>query len=204
MINQRDRRLIFQERLKNLREERRQSHAVAAKGIGINKLSLIDYEKGRSFPKLDTLMMIADYYGVDIGYLVGDYREKWRKNEDIYRETGLYSFTIESLLSRHEMAEKDINYRNNVFEPFCEFLDWFLGDFYRENTTGTPMATADNSATKINAYIDSSVLQSFAKDPVAYELVREGLISQPRNIFEEALRRYTDQIIKDLNDAVSF
>lgn len=42
-----------------------------AKATGIAHSTLSDWKKGRSVPKADKMKLIADYFGVDIGCLVG-------------------------------------------------------------------------------------------------------------------------------------
>lgn len=42
-----------------------------SKDTGISTASLTDWKKGRTTPKVDKLQKIADYFGVDLNYLLG-------------------------------------------------------------------------------------------------------------------------------------
>jgi len=64
----------FNERLKELRERRGLSQADFADKIGVSKSAISMYERGERTPDYDTLEAIADFFNVDIDYLLG--REK--------------------------------------------------------------------------------------------------------------------------------
>ncbi len=61
----------FSIRLKELRTERQMSQQELANIIGLSKSSINMYERGEREPGLETLETFADYFNVDIGYLVG-------------------------------------------------------------------------------------------------------------------------------------
>ena len=63
--------LILSERLFELRKEKSLSQEDAAKEIGIAYRSYRRYEAGEREPDASTLVLVADYYGVSIDYLVG-------------------------------------------------------------------------------------------------------------------------------------
>lgn len=67
----------FAERLKQLRDERKISQAAVAKELGVSRYAVYAYEKGKSAPSLDGLIMLADYFDVSVDYLLGrtDVRE---------------------------------------------------------------------------------------------------------------------------------
>ncbi|MBE6538707.1 MAG: helix-turn-helix domain-containing protein [Ruminococcaceae bacterium] len=56
---------------KLLKLKRSTSYKVA-KATGIAPSTLSDWKNGRSVPKTDKMKLIAEYFGVDIGHLVGD------------------------------------------------------------------------------------------------------------------------------------
>lgn len=68
----------FNERLKQLRQEADLSQAEFAKQIGTSKSSVNMYERGEREPGIETLEAIADYFNVDMDYLLGksDHRSK--------------------------------------------------------------------------------------------------------------------------------
>lgn len=61
----------FNERLKLLRQETGLSQQDFAKQIGTSKSSINMYERGEREPGLETLEAIADYFNVDMDYLLG-------------------------------------------------------------------------------------------------------------------------------------
>lgn len=69
----------FNERLKQLRKEKGFSQADFASQIGLSKSSVNMYERGEREPSIYTLEVIADYFNVDMDYLLGksDHRNKY-------------------------------------------------------------------------------------------------------------------------------
>lgn len=61
----------FAERLRTLRTSKGLSQAEFAKQIKISKSSVNMYERGEREPGLETLERIADYFNVDLDYLLG-------------------------------------------------------------------------------------------------------------------------------------
>ena len=63
----------FNKRLKFLREDSGLSQSELAKLIQISKSSINMYERGEREPKFETLEIIADYFNVDMDYLLGKF-----------------------------------------------------------------------------------------------------------------------------------
>lgn len=61
----------FHLRLRELRNSRKVSQQELADLLGISKSSVNMYERGEREPGLDTLEAIADYFNVDMDYLMG-------------------------------------------------------------------------------------------------------------------------------------
>jgi len=61
----------FRERLKELRRQRGVSQAVLAERLGMSKSTIGAYETGDITPSLEALNALADYFNVDINYLLG-------------------------------------------------------------------------------------------------------------------------------------
>ena len=61
----------FSERIKALRLERGMTQEAMGKIIGVKPDSVYTYEKGKSYPEVRNLIILADYFGVSIDYLVG-------------------------------------------------------------------------------------------------------------------------------------
>ena len=62
----------FSERLRQLRTGCGLSQMEFSKRIGVSKSSVNMYERGEREPNLETLQHIADFFQVDIGYLLGN------------------------------------------------------------------------------------------------------------------------------------
>ena len=60
-----------QSRLKALREEKKVTQRVIAAHLGLTDIAYGFYEQGKNYPNMDTLIKIADYFGVSLDYLVG-------------------------------------------------------------------------------------------------------------------------------------
>lgn len=61
----------FAERLKFLRTDRDLTRLALSKLIGVSHSSINMYERGEREPNLETLEAIADYFNVDMDYLLG-------------------------------------------------------------------------------------------------------------------------------------
>lgn len=66
----------FNDRLKSLRHEASLSQLELAKAIGTSKSSVNMYERGEREPGLEMLETIADYFNVDMDYLLGKSEHK--------------------------------------------------------------------------------------------------------------------------------
>lgn len=69
----------FSERIRSLRKEKAFSQQELANQLGLSKSSVNMYERGEREPNLETLELIADYFNVDMEYLLGksDHRSKF-------------------------------------------------------------------------------------------------------------------------------
>lgn len=61
----------FPERLRQLREERGVSQAAVGKELKVSRYTVYSYEKGKTDPTLDGLVILADYFDVTLDYLLG-------------------------------------------------------------------------------------------------------------------------------------
>ncbi|HFI0327738.1 TPA: helix-turn-helix domain-containing protein [Streptococcus suis] len=75
-------------RLKELRQEKKLSQKELAKKIGVHYRTLQNWENGESQIKPDKAKQLADFFGVQVSYLLGysDFRT-WAE-EDFYHTTG--------------------------------------------------------------------------------------------------------------------
>lgn len=61
----------FSERLKLCRENKRWKQREVADAVGVNLRTYQGYEGGRSEPKYETLVALADFFEVSVDYLLG-------------------------------------------------------------------------------------------------------------------------------------
>ena len=61
----------FSERLKDLRIEKNLTQTALANETGLSQAIIANWEAGKKSPTLDSLIIIAKYFGVTIDYLAG-------------------------------------------------------------------------------------------------------------------------------------
>ncbi|MDE7243944.1 MAG: helix-turn-helix domain-containing protein [Oscillospiraceae bacterium] len=61
---------VFAQRLKQLRQRRRISRIVLSELCGLHRNAVSRYERG-TMPSFDSLIAIADFFGVSTDYLLG-------------------------------------------------------------------------------------------------------------------------------------
>ena len=146
----------FSERLKLLRNNVLISQQYLADIIGISKSSINMYERGEREPSLETLEAIADYFNVDMDYLLG--------RQDIPRRIDLssrLSMDASSSLISLTSHEHDVitSYRNQPdMQPA---VDRILG--VESEPPKIPDLLYDD-------YELSSTIQKAAQTPVPYTL----------------------------------
>ena len=114
----------FGQRLRELRGEKTQ--AEAAQAIGLKASSYSMYESGRREPGFETLVMIADHYGVSTDYLLGrtECQSPDIDVQAICKKTGLSEDAVSTLV---ELKENDVIYydlQEGEEKPEAMFDDW--------------------------------------------------------------------------------
>ena len=67
---------VFRARLCRLRERQHKSRRTVSELCGLPPDAVRRYERGEADPSMDSLVRLADYFGVTIDYLVGrDYKK---------------------------------------------------------------------------------------------------------------------------------
>ena len=61
----------FSERIRELRRKIVMTQEALGKIIGVGQDSISIYEKGKHYPEVRNLMILADYFGVSTDYLLG-------------------------------------------------------------------------------------------------------------------------------------
>lgn len=62
---------VFRQRLQMLREKRRISRKVLSELCGLSSDAIRRYERGEAEPRIDSLILIADFFEVTTDYLIG-------------------------------------------------------------------------------------------------------------------------------------
>ena len=65
----------FNEKLKNLRTERKLTQSDLGKLLCVSKMAVSHWEKGNSEPSISQLKYLAQYFDVSVDDLVGSYKE---------------------------------------------------------------------------------------------------------------------------------
>ena len=86
------------ERIKKERKETlRISQLALVEDLGIRKNTLVNIEKGRKMPDMDTLRILCDLLDCDMGYLLCEYDERHHVNADVAAEIHLSESAINKL-----------------------------------------------------------------------------------------------------------
>ena len=96
----------------------------AAKKIGIDRTALGYYESGKRLPGIETLLRISNYYNVTCDYLLGltDVKEENTDTRTIYKHTGLYSDTINTLHNMNTAAHD----HNALDRLTIQTINWLI------------------------------------------------------------------------------
>lgn len=75
-------RILFGQRLRQIREERGRSRKEIAELLEVSKTQISDIENGKSGTNLDRFYFLCNYYGVSADYLLGITNDPtWRGGE---------------------------------------------------------------------------------------------------------------------------
>ena len=85
-------------RLRNLRTDKDLLQIDVAMKTGIDQKTLSNYETGKTLPDADSLIKLADFYGVSIDYLVGRTDINIFSNQNIKNELLKMKKIIDAIL----------------------------------------------------------------------------------------------------------
>lgn len=113
-------------RLKELRKEKKQTQKEFAKETGTPLRTLQSWENGESQIKPDKAQQLAEYFGVNVGYLLGydpePVKQLWEFDRDFFQKSVFVKKINENL--------EILNYSDA--KTLADFSDFLL---YRENDT---------------------------------------------------------------------
>ena len=98
----------------------------------VSQSTIASWESGKTLPPLGRLIALADIFGCDIGYLLGDHEQRRRDTADVCKVTGLTESAVERLQTETAAflmypipkSKKHINILNAILEsPY--FLELF-------------------------------------------------------------------------------
>lgn len=96
--------MAFCDILKELRAKAGVSQEELAKKVGVVKSAISMYENGDRFPKYETLRLMADFFRVDIDYLLG--RESQTSGEKTKKQIGESEVKIALFGSDNEVTDE--------------------------------------------------------------------------------------------------
>lgn len=119
-----DEMVLFGKRLKELRKGAGVTQKELGNAINVTKVSICCYENGTRIPSLDTLIDIANYFKVDLDYLIGndtyvvseeneDYGIKMSESEiklvlELRKHIDVYSKLLENPKRMLELIDKKV------------------------------------------------------------------------------------------------
>ena len=104
----------FKDRLKELRKAKGLSQVTLAKRLGLSKSTIGAYETGDITPSVDALNLIADFFNVDMNFLLGkEDQSRFFMDYDTYNIASELSEDSE-LLAVVERASKDNGFRERL------------------------------------------------------------------------------------------
>jgi transcriptional regulator with XRE-family HTH domain len=115
--------LKFPERLKALRIKKGLSQVSLADELDKSKQVICNYETGQRSPDLQTVIEIADYFGVSIDFLFGKTDYELPKTEAFIKETGISADLIEAVLEIKKRGQEDISCKVILNPCFAELID---------------------------------------------------------------------------------
>lgn len=91
----------IKERIKKARSDINMTQEQLAKRMGYERETVTAWESGKNTPKLDALVRLCDILQCDLGFLLGEYKEKRREVADACAVTGLSESAVKRLYQLH-------------------------------------------------------------------------------------------------------
>ncbi len=109
--------IVLGARLKEARKAMGYSQEYVAEACQIQQYQTISkWESGNTTPSLEKLLLLCELYGCELGYFIGEYDCKTRKNTDIKAETGLSEAAINQLKADNTFKSSKIQALNALIE----------------------------------------------------------------------------------------
>lgn len=111
-------------KIKELRKEAGWTQEILAHEMNLSENSrstIRNWEKGERLPTTDQLIQLCGLFHCDIGFLFGDYEQRYRSLADISEITGLSESAIRRILALRNGAPYLLSILNQIIEA-AEFL----------------------------------------------------------------------------------
>ena len=96
----------IKDRIKTERINKKMNQQELADELNISsRQTIAKWESGQSFPQLEDMLKMCNIFDCEIGYLLGEHEEKYRKYTDIKKETGLSENSIKSLININALSK---------------------------------------------------------------------------------------------------
>ena len=106
----------FKDRLKELRKTKGLSQVALAERLGLSKSTIGAYETGDITPSVDALNTIADFFNVDMDYLLGkEEQSRYFLDYSIYNIANELSEDSD-LMGIFVKAKQDYNFRSRLLQ----------------------------------------------------------------------------------------
>ncbi|MFA9467923.1 MULTISPECIES: helix-turn-helix domain-containing protein [unclassified Streptococcus] len=96
----------MENKIKDLRKEKGLTQQELAEEIGVSKLTILRWEQGQRDIKSDKAQQLADYFGVQVSYLLGHSGFRTWSEEDFFYTTG-YPMVMPDLNDASDNDEKN-------------------------------------------------------------------------------------------------
>ena len=96
------------QRIKVVRIDKNITQACVAKKCNVSRSTVIKWEKGESFPELNSMLKLCNLYDCELGYLLCEsgYENGKRETTDICKATGLSQEAVETLVEHEKTVHE--------------------------------------------------------------------------------------------------
>lgn len=112
------------DKLKELRAQRKLTQEELAKATGLKRSAIGMYESGRRKPDYETLEIFADFYNVDMNYLMGWQENETRQTYYLNSETAALAQEIHDNPQYKVMFDATRKLKPESIEEVMKFIDY--------------------------------------------------------------------------------
>jgi transcriptional regulator with XRE-family HTH domain len=112
------------DKLKELRAQRKLTQEELAKATGLKRSAIGMYESGRRKPDYETLEIFADFYNVDMNYLMGWDENETRQTYYLNSETAALAQEIHDNPQYKVMFDATRKLKPESIEEVMKFIDY--------------------------------------------------------------------------------